>query len=61
MQCRQVFGRFTPLGYAMSTRQIVTNVWKNCSAHLQGQTVQEETPLFLTLQKVSKSLPADMA
>jgi len=45
----------------MSTRQKVINVWKNCSAHLQGQTVEEEMPLFLTLQKVSKSLPADVA
>jgi hypothetical protein len=45
----------------MSTRQTVINVWKNCSAHLQSQTVQEEIPLYLTLQKVSKSLPADMA
>jgi len=61
IQCRHVFGRFTPLEYAMSTRQIVTNVWKKCSAHLKGQTVREETPLFLPLQKVSKSLLADMA
>jgi hypothetical protein len=45
----------------MSTRQIVTNVWKNCNAHLQDQAVEEETPLFLIFQKVSNSLPADMA